>query len=272
MSPANDVTWLEDEGESSYESFLNSHVLVRREQELHESWSELTSESLYEKLLNPYVQVKPAQELHKSWWELTSESFYESFLNSRVLVKREQELHESRWELTNESLYESFLNSHVLVKLNQELYESRWKLTDRNEFDNIEPAPCVTDSWSQGSVPVHRCESRPLSSRSESRTLTQSYSETDSQEITPRYGKKQLQENSGRIIVFDGYFPFLVDLKWWILHTKYEFVQSHLPGWVNRHQSRQYQTLWNFHILFDVRSQAMNRRCQSQFPWPFKFE
>ena len=54
-----------------------------------ESWP---SESLYESFLNSYVLVKREQELHESWWELTSESLYESFLNSHVLVKREQEL------------------------------------------------------------------------------------------------------------------------------------------------------------------------------------
>ena len=65
-------------------------------QELHESWWELTSESLYERFLNSHVLVKREQELlHKNWWELTSESLYKSFLNSRVLVKREQELRAS---------------------------------------------------------------------------------------------------------------------------------------------------------------------------------
>ena len=32
--------------ESLYESFLNSHVLVKREQELYKSWVQLRSESL----------------------------------------------------------------------------------------------------------------------------------------------------------------------------------------------------------------------------------
>ena len=253
--------------ESLYESFLDSHVLVKQEQELHECWEArvcmrvfltlmlwsneskscmsvdkrefvwefsrlscsgqtrtrvawvLRSESLYEGFLNPHVVVKREQELHECWqarvcmrvfstlmfwsnknkscmrvdkrefvweftqlscpgqtrarvaWELRSESLYEGFLNSHVLVKQEQELHEcwearvcmrvfltlmlwsneskscmsvdkrefvwefSRlscsgqtrtrvaWELTNESLYESLLNSHVLVKREQELHE-----------------------------------------------------------------------------------------------------------------------------------------------------
>jgi hypothetical protein len=40
--------------ESLYESFLNSHALVKREQELHESF------------LNSRVPVKQEQELHES--------------------------------------------------------------------------------------------------------------------------------------------------------------------------------------------------------------
>ena len=36
---------------SLYESFLNSHVLVKREQELHEILSELICESLYDSFL-----------------------------------------------------------------------------------------------------------------------------------------------------------------------------------------------------------------------------
>ena len=70
--------------ESLYESFLNSHVLVKREQELYESWLELTSESLYESFLNSHVLVKREQELYESWWKLTSESLYESFFNSHA--------------------------------------------------------------------------------------------------------------------------------------------------------------------------------------------
>ena len=50
-----------------------------------------------ESFLNSYVLFKREQELYESLWELTSKSLYKSFLNSRVLVKRKQELHESRW-------------------------------------------------------------------------------------------------------------------------------------------------------------------------------
>ena len=87
---------------------------------IFELW-ELTGESLHESFLNSHVLVKGEQELHKSWWELTSESLYESFLDFLILVKREQELmrvstlvfwvkREFVW------VYESFLNCYVLVK------------------------------------------------------------------------------------------------------------------------------------------------------------
>ena len=58
----------------------------------NKSWWELTSESLYESFLNSHVLVKREQELYESWSVLTNESLYESFLDSHVLVKREQEL------------------------------------------------------------------------------------------------------------------------------------------------------------------------------------
>jgi hypothetical protein len=72
---------------------------------LHESWWELRSDSLHESFLNSHALFKREQELHESWWELRSESLHESFLNSHALVKREQELHESWWELRSESFF-----------------------------------------------------------------------------------------------------------------------------------------------------------------------
>jgi hypothetical protein len=60
---------------------------------------ELRSESLHQSFLNSHVPFKREQELHESWWELRSESFHESFLNSHVPIKLEQELYESWWEL-----------------------------------------------------------------------------------------------------------------------------------------------------------------------------
>lgn len=92
---------------------------------------------------------------------------------------------------------------HAAKDLLLQIIESRFLEHDLGEVspandvtwqEDEEPVPCVTDSWSQGSVPVQRCESRPLSARSESRTLTQSYSETDSLEISPRTEVEEADE------------------------------------------------------------------------------
>ena len=48
------------------ESFLNSHVLVKREQELHESCMRVDKQEFDESLLNSHVLVKREQELHES--------------------------------------------------------------------------------------------------------------------------------------------------------------------------------------------------------------
>jgi hypothetical protein len=130
------VAW-ELRSESLHESFLNSHGLVKQEQELHESWWELRSESLHESFLNYHAPVKQEQELHESWWELRSESLHESFLNYHAPVKQEQELHESWWELRSESLHESFLNSRVPVKWEQKLHESWLDVTLTGRFGKI---------------------------------------------------------------------------------------------------------------------------------------
>ena len=58
-------------------------------------WWELTSKSLYESFLNSHVLVKQEQKLHESWWQLISKSLYDNFLNSYILVKQLQELWES---------------------------------------------------------------------------------------------------------------------------------------------------------------------------------
>jgi hypothetical protein len=56
---------------SLHESFLNSHVPVKREQELHESWWELRRESLHESFLNSHVPVNENKSciiiIYKSW-------------------------------------------------------------------------------------------------------------------------------------------------------------------------------------------------------------
>jgi hypothetical protein len=102
--------------ESLYESFLNSHAPVKREQELHESWEARVCVRVFSTLMprsseiKSYMRVKkrefawefsqlswPGQTRTRVAWELRSEGLHESFLNSHAPVKREQELHES-WE------------------------------------------------------------------------------------------------------------------------------------------------------------------------------
>ena len=51
------------------------------------SWSK-ESKSLYESFLNFHVSVKREQELHKRCWELSTYKLSFEALNSRVLVKR----------------------------------------------------------------------------------------------------------------------------------------------------------------------------------------
>ena len=99
-----------------HESFINSRVLVKREQELHESWQARVCMRVSSTLVSWSNENKSCMRVDKrefAWefhqlscpgqtrtrvaWELTSESLHESFINSRVLVKREQELHE-RWQ------------------------------------------------------------------------------------------------------------------------------------------------------------------------------
>ena len=90
------VAW-ELTSESLHESFINSHVLVKREQELHESWQARVCMRVSSTLM--WSENKSGQTRTRVAWELTSESLHESFINSHVLVKREQELHES-WRVT----------------------------------------------------------------------------------------------------------------------------------------------------------------------------
>ena len=196
------VVW-ELTSESLHESFINSHVLIKREQELHESWQARVYTRISSTLMSwsnknkSYMTVDkreftwefhqlscPGQTRTRVAWELTSESLHESFINSRVLVKREQELHESwqarvytrvsstlmswsnenkscmrvdkrevtrefhqlscpgqtrtrvAWELTSERLHENFINSHVLVKQEQELHDS-WQARVYREFHQL---------------------------------------------------------------------------------------------------------------------------------------
>ena len=203
--------------ESLRESFVNSHVLIKREQELRESWQARVYMRVSSTLMSWSNENKTCMRVDKrefTWefhqlscsgqtrtriaWELTSESFHKSFINSHVLVKREQDLHESwqarvcvrvsstfiawsnenkncmrvdkreftwefhqlscpgqtrtrvAWELTSESLRESSINSHVLVKREQNKREFALKQPnihflvlfshdDFNEVEKIEP-------------------------------------------------------------------------------------------------------------------------------------
>ena len=109
------IAW-ELTSESLHESFINSHVLVKREQELHESWQARVCMRVSSTLMSWSNKNKSCMRVDKrefTWefhqlscpgqtrtrvaWELTSESLHESFINSHVLVKQEQELHES-WQ------------------------------------------------------------------------------------------------------------------------------------------------------------------------------
>jgi hypothetical protein len=59
--------------ESLHDSFLNSHVLLKREQELHhlrmdESWLDITGQT-NKTLVNSH-QLSSEFELAQSWWEL----------------------------------------------------------------------------------------------------------------------------------------------------------------------------------------------------------
>ena len=211
--------------ESLHESFINSRVLVKREQELHASWQARVYMRVSSTLVSWSNENKrcmrvdkrefrwefhqhscPGQTRTRVARELTSESLHESFINCHVLVKREQELVESwqarvcmgvsstlmswsnenksgmrvdkarvcmrvsstlvswsnenkgcsrvdkrefawefhqlscpgqtrarvGWELTSESLHGSFINSHVLIKREQELHES-WQSESLHE-------------------------------------------------------------------------------------------------------------------------------------------
>ena len=130
--------WVVDS--KSDESFTNSHVLVKREQELHESWQARVCMRVSSTLMswsNENMRVDkrefawefhqlscPGQTRTRVARELTSESLHESFINSHVLVKREQELHES-WQaricmrvsssLLPQWSYNPHSNAHVLT-------------------------------------------------------------------------------------------------------------------------------------------------------------
>jgi uncharacterized membrane protein len=211
--------------ESLHQSFLNSHALVKREQELHESWEARVCIRVFSTLMpwsnknkscmrvekreftSEFSQLScPDQTRTRVAWELRSESLkHQSFLNSHALVKREQELHKSwearvyirvfstlmpwsnenkscirvekgeftskfsqlscpgqtrtrvAWELRSESLHQSFLNSHALVKREQELHESCEGRVYIKVFSTLMP-------WSNENKSCIRVEKREFTS------------------------------------------------------------------------------------------------------------
>ena len=66
-----------------FESFLNSHALVKREQELQELLR-VEKREFYESFLNSHVLAKREQELLESWWELTHQKFVRTPINMIV--------------------------------------------------------------------------------------------------------------------------------------------------------------------------------------------
>ena len=158
-------SWWELRSENLYESFLHSHVLVKREQEFMGvnkcweatvcmrvfttliSWKTRTrvawelmrddpSENLYKSFRDFHVLVKRVQELHQRWRELTSESLYESFLNSHVQGQTGTKVAWYLMRVDQRGLYQAFLNSHVLVK-REVLHESWWKLTSESLYESF---------------------------------------------------------------------------------------------------------------------------------------
>ena len=120
-----------------HKSFLNSHILVKRE-ELHESWWALTSQCLCESFLNSHALVKRGQEFYESWQARVCTRII--LISSHTLSKREQ-LYQ-RWQarvcmrvfstlmpgLKENGSWEvrvckSFINFRVLDKRGLELFE-----------------------------------------------------------------------------------------------------------------------------------------------------
>ena len=133
------VAW-ELTSESSHESFINFHCVIKREQELHESWQA----RVYMRVSSTFIAWSNE---NKSCMRVEKLEFiHESFINFHCLIKRKQKLHESckrefTWklhqlslldqrrtrfacDLTRESLHESFINCHCLIKQEQDLHES----------------------------------------------------------------------------------------------------------------------------------------------------
>ena len=125
------VAW-ELTSESLHESFINSHVLVKREQELHESWQARVCMRVSSTFMSWSNENKSCMRVDKrefAWefhqlscpgqtrtrvaWELTSESLHETFINCYIL-------REKKWRKKNKisKLTFLFVLWHCVVKAN----------------------------------------------------------------------------------------------------------------------------------------------------------
>jgi hypothetical protein len=127
------VAW-ELRSESLHQSFLNSHALVKREQELHESWEARVCMRVFSILMPQSNENKSCMRVEKREfaWEFSQFSC-PSQTRTRVA-----------WELRSESLHESFLNSHVWPGKTRAL---EWMLpSHQNSTDQLK----VDAGWSLG--------------------------------------------------------------------------------------------------------------------------
>ena len=140
------VAW-ELRSEILYESSLNSHAPVKREQELHESWEARFCMRVFSTLMPRSNENKSCMRVDESWearfcirvfstlMPLSNENKSCMRVEKRDFVWEFSQLScpcQTRtrvaWELRSEILYESFFNSHASVKREQELHESWWEL------------------------------------------------------------------------------------------------------------------------------------------------
>jgi hypothetical protein len=137
-----------------YESFLNIHCLIKREQELHDSmrvekreftWG-FSQHSLLDQTrtrvaweLRVYMRVFSTfiawSNENKSCMRVEKREFTWEFSQHSLLDKTRTRV---AWELRGESLHESFLNIHCLIKQEQELHERReftWEFSEHSLLD-----------------------------------------------------------------------------------------------------------------------------------------
>jgi 3'-phosphoadenosine 5'-phosphosulfate sulfotransferase len=90
------VAW-ELRSESLHQSFLNSHVLVKREQELHESWEARVWMRVFSTLLPRSSENKSFVRVDESWQDITArvaKSLVKFWTSSKLM-----RMHDSRWKL-----------------------------------------------------------------------------------------------------------------------------------------------------------------------------